>query len=161
MRGRCELLLFGPQRRFLCLQVGELRGYRRALLGRLLEAKAKAGTGEAVRALLGLQARTARVVHDDAETEIPVQDVIVDDEVVIRPGEKVPADAEVRSGASAVDESMVTGEAMLPLLRDLGVVADWKTITAGGGFLPPPHHRPVHLCRRHRQPRSRHRIPRP
>ena len=87
------------------------------LLGRLLEARAKAGTGEAIRALLGLQARTARVVRDGAETEIPVEDVAVDDEVVIRPGEKVPVDAEVLSGSSAVDESMVTGEPMLVTKR--------------------------------------------
>lgn len=82
------------------------------LLGRLLEARAKAGTGEAIRALLGLQARTARVVRDGSEAEIPVEEVAVGDEVVIRPGEKVPVDAEVLSGASAVDESMVTGEPM-------------------------------------------------
>ncbi|MET8326302.1 heavy metal translocating P-type ATPase [Streptomyces sp. NPDC005181] len=82
------------------------------LLGRLLEARAKAGTGEAIRALLGLQARTARVIRDGAETEIPVEDLAVGDEVVIRPGEKVPVDAEVLSGSSAVDESMVTGEPM-------------------------------------------------
>ncbi|TLS41216.1 heavy metal translocating P-type ATPase [Streptomyces montanus] len=82
------------------------------LLGRLLEARAKAGTGEAIRALLGLQARTARVVRDGTETEIPVEDVAVGDEVVIRPGEKIPVDAEVLSGSSAVDESMVTGEPM-------------------------------------------------
>jgi Cu+-exporting ATPase len=82
------------------------------LLGRLLEAKAKAGTGEAIRALLGLQARTARVLRDGTETEIPVEDVVVGDEVVIRPGEKIPVDAQVLSGSSAVDESMVTGEPM-------------------------------------------------
>ncbi|MFJ8943557.1 heavy metal translocating P-type ATPase [Streptomyces sp. NPDC102395] len=82
------------------------------LLGRLLEARAKAGTGEAIRALLGLQARTARVVRDGTEREIPVEDVVVGDELVIRPGEKIPVDAEVLSGSSSVDESMVTGEPM-------------------------------------------------
>ncbi|MFD0274240.1 heavy metal translocating P-type ATPase [Kitasatospora sp. NPDC127111] len=82
------------------------------LLGRLLEARAKAGTGEAIRALLGLQARTARVIRDGTEMELPIEDVVVGDEVVIRPGEKVPVDAEVVSGSSAVDESMVTGEPM-------------------------------------------------
>jgi len=82
------------------------------LLGRLLEARAKAGTGEAIRELLGLQARTARVVRDGTETEIPVEDVAVGDEVVIRPGEKIPVDAVVLSGSSAVDEAMVTGEPM-------------------------------------------------
>jgi P-type Cu+ transporter len=73
------------------------------LFGRLLEAKAKAGTGEAIRALLGLQARTARVVRNNVETEIPIEDVAVGDEIVIRPGEKVPVDATVVSGSSPVD----------------------------------------------------------
>src|SRR6266487_6096408 len=82
------------------------------LLGRLIETRAKAGTGQAIRELLGLQARTARVVRDGAEAEIPAGDVVVGDEVVIRPGEKIPVDAVVLSGSSAVDESMVTGEPM-------------------------------------------------
>jgi Cu+-exporting ATPase len=80
------------------------------LLGRLVEARAKAGTGEAIRALLGLQARTARVIRDGSEAEIPIEDVVVGDEIVIRPGEKIPVDSVVISGSSAVDESMVTGE---------------------------------------------------
>jgi Cu+-exporting ATPase len=80
------------------------------LLGRLLEAKAKAGTGEAIRALLGLQAHTARVIRGGSEVEIAVEDVVVGDELLIRPGEKVPVDAIVLSGQSPVDESMVTGE---------------------------------------------------
>ncbi len=88
------------------------------LLGRLLEARAKAGTGEAIRALLGLRARTARVFRDGTEREIPVDEVLVGDEVVIRPGEKIPVDAEVLSGSSAVDESMVTGEPMPVTKRD-------------------------------------------
>ncbi|OOK77630.1 E1-E2 ATPase family protein [Mycobacterium kansasii] len=61
------------------------------MLGRLLEARAKAGTGEAIRALLGLQARTARVLRDGAETEIPVDEVAVGDAIVIRPGDKIPS----------------------------------------------------------------------
>src|SRR5262249_18801506 len=80
------------------------------LLGRLIETRAKAGTGQAIRELLGRQARTARVVRDGTETEIPIEEVIVGDEIVIRPGEKVPVDAVIMSGSSAVDESMVTGE---------------------------------------------------
>ena len=79
------------------------------LLGRLIETRAKAGTGEAIRALLGLRARTARVVRSGAETQIPAGEVVVGDEVVIRPGEKIPVDAIVLSGSSAVDESTVTG----------------------------------------------------
>ncbi|MDO2385975.1 heavy metal translocating P-type ATPase [Mycobacterium avium subsp. hominissuis] len=82
------------------------------MLGRLLEARAKAGTGEAIRELLGLQARTARVLRDGAEAEVPVDEVVVGDEILVRPGEKIPVDAIVLSGQSAVDESMVTGESM-------------------------------------------------
>ncbi|MGV7756139.1 HAD-IC family P-type ATPase, partial [Mycobacterium kansasii] len=89
------------------------------MLGRLLEARAKAGTSEAIRALLGLQARTARVLRDGAETEIPVDEVVVGDEILIRPGEKIPVDATVLSGQSAVDESMVTGESM-PVTKHTG-----------------------------------------
>ena len=65
------------------------------VLGRLIETRAKAGTGQAIRELLGLQARTARVVRDGTETEIPVEQVVVGDELVIRPGEKIPVDAVV------------------------------------------------------------------
>jgi P-type Cu+ transporter len=82
------------------------------VLGRLIETRAKAGTGQAIRELLGLQARTARVVRGGAEAEIPVEEVVIGDEVVVRPGEKIPVDAVVLSGSSAVDESMVTGEPM-------------------------------------------------
>ncbi|WP_431951438.1 heavy metal translocating P-type ATPase [Actinacidiphila sp. bgisy167] len=103
------------------------------LLGRLLEARAKAGTGEAIRALLGLRARTARVVRDGAETEIPVEDVAVGDEVVIRPGEKIPVDAEVLSGASAVDESMVTGEPM-PVTKRTGDTVIGATVNGTGSL---------------------------
>ncbi|MET8747739.1 heavy metal translocating P-type ATPase [Streptomyces sp. NPDC004728] len=103
------------------------------LLGRLLEARAKAGTGEAIRALLGLQARTARVVRDGAETEIPVEDVTVGDEVVIRPGEKVPVDAVVLSGSSALDESMVTGEPM-PATKRAGDTVIGATVNGTGSL---------------------------
>ncbi|KUL21111.1 heavy metal translocating P-type ATPase [Streptomyces regalis] len=103
------------------------------LLGRLLEARAKAGTGEAIRALLGLQARTARVVRDGAETEIPVGEVVVDDEIVIRPGEKIPVDAEVLSGSSAVDESMVTGEPM-PVTKRAGDGVIGATVNTTGSL---------------------------
>ncbi|MGW7456302.1 heavy metal translocating P-type ATPase [Streptomyces sp. NPDC054797] len=103
------------------------------LLGRLLEARAKAGTGEAIRALLGLQARMARVIRDGAETEIPVEDVAVGDEVVIRPGEKVPVDSEVLSGSSAVDESMVTGEPM-PVTKRAGDTVIGATVNGTGSL---------------------------
>ncbi|MFM9632613.1 MULTISPECIES: heavy metal translocating P-type ATPase [Streptomyces] len=103
------------------------------LLGRLLEARAKAGTGEAIRALLGLQARTARVIRDGTETHLPVEDVAVGDEVVIRPGEKIPVDAEVRSGSSAVDESMVTGEPM-PVSKHPGDTVIGATVNGTGSL---------------------------
>jgi Cu+-exporting ATPase len=103
------------------------------LLGRLLEARAKAGTGEAIRALLGLQARVARVIRDGAEAEIPVQEVVVGDEVVIRPGEKIPVDAVVLTGSSAVDESMVTGESM-PVAKHPGDTVIGATINGTGSL---------------------------
>ena len=103
------------------------------LLGRLLEARATAGTGEAIRALLGLQARTARVVRDGTETEIPVEDVAAGDEVAIRPGEKIPVDAEVLSGFSAVDESMVTGEPM-PVTKRTGDTVIGATVNTTGSL---------------------------
>jgi Cu+-exporting ATPase len=101
------------------------------LFGRLLEAKAKAGTGEAIRALLGLQARTARVVRDGTETEIPVEDVIVGDEIVIRPGEKIAVDATALSGSSPVDESMITGEPIPVTKRDGDTVIGATINTTG------------------------------
>jgi Cu+-exporting ATPase len=103
------------------------------LLGRLIETKAKAGTGQAIRELLGLQARTARVVRDGTETEIPVEGVLVGDEVVIRPGEKIPVDAVVVSGSSAVDESMVTGEP-LPVTKRAGDTVIGATINTTGSL---------------------------
>ncbi|WP_406264085.1 heavy metal translocating P-type ATPase [Streptomyces sp. NBC_00191] len=103
------------------------------LLGRLLEARAKAGTGEAIRALLGLQARTARVIRDGSEAEVPVEDVVVGDEIVIRPGEKIPVDAVVLSGSSAVDESMVTGEPM-PATKRAGDTIIGATVNTTGSF---------------------------
>jgi Cu+-exporting ATPase len=103
------------------------------LAGRLIETRAKAGTGQAIRELLGLQARTARVVRDGAETEIPAEDVVVGDEVLIRPGEKIPVDAVVLSGSSAVDESMVTGEPM-PVTKRAGETVIGATINTTGSL---------------------------
>ncbi|WP_225804018.1 heavy metal translocating P-type ATPase [Streptomyces sp. NK15101] len=103
------------------------------LLGRLLEARAKAGTGEAIRSLIGLQARTARVVRNGAESEIPVEEVVVGDEILIRPGEKIPVDADVLSGSSAVDESMVTGEPM-PVTKRAGDGVIGATVNTTGSL---------------------------
>jgi Cu+-exporting ATPase len=79
-------------------------------LGKLLEARAKGQTGEAIRKLIGLKPKTARVVRDGAETDVPVEQVRVGDVVVVRPGERIPVDGVVLEGRSAVDESMLTGE---------------------------------------------------
>ncbi|MFH0241267.1 heavy metal translocating P-type ATPase [Streptomyces sp. HK10] len=103
------------------------------LLGRLLEARAKAGTGEAIRALLGLRARTARVVREGTEREVLVEDVVIGDEIVIRPGEKIPVDAEVVSGSSAVDESMITGEPM-PATKHAGDMVVGATVNGTGSL---------------------------
>jgi P-type Cu+ transporter len=103
------------------------------LLGRLIETRAKAGTGEAIRELLGLQARTARVIRDGTEAEIPVEHVVVGDEAIIRPGEKIPVDAVVLSGSSAVDESMVTGEP-IPVTKRAGDPVIGATINTTGSL---------------------------
>jgi Cu+-exporting ATPase len=103
------------------------------LLGRLIETRAKAGTGQAIRELLGLQARTAQVIRGGAEAEIPVEDVVVGDEMVIRPGKKIPVDAVVVSGSSAVDESMVTGEPM-PSPKRAGDTVIGATINTTGSL---------------------------
>ncbi len=101
------------------------------LLGRLFEARAKAGTGEAIRKLIGLQARTARVVRKGNESDIPVQDVTVGDVVIVRPGEKIPVDGEVVDGESSVDESMVTGEP-IPVTKRSGDTVIGATINRTG-----------------------------
>jgi P-type Cu+ transporter len=103
------------------------------VLGRLIETRAKAGTGQAIRELLGLQARTARVVRDGTETEVPVEQVAAGDELVIRPGEKIPVDAVVLSGSSAVDESMVTGEP-IPAVKGAGDTVIGATVNTTGSL---------------------------
>ena len=80
------------------------------LIGKVLEAKAKGRTSEAIKRLMGLQAKTARVVRDGKELDVPVEEVLVGDTVVVRPGEKIPVDGIVQEGSSTVDESMITGE---------------------------------------------------
>ena len=80
--------------------------------GKLLEARAKANTSQAIRALMSLQAKTARVLRDGAEVDVPADSVQVGEVVVVRPGEKIPVDGVVVFGRSAVDESMITGESL-------------------------------------------------
>lgn len=81
-------------------------------LGKYLEARAKGQTNEAIKKLMGLQARTAHVIRAGQELEVPVEQVQVGDEVVVRPGEKIPVDGMILSGMSSVDESMITGESL-------------------------------------------------
>jgi Cu+-exporting ATPase len=81
-------------------------------VGKFLEARAKGRTSEAIKKLMGLQAKTARVIRDGAEIEVPVEQVTVGDLVLVRPGEKIPVDGVVVEGRSSVDESMLTGESM-------------------------------------------------
>lgn len=103
------------------------------LLGRLIETRAKAGTGEAIRKLLGLQAKTARVVRDGAEVEVAISDVVPGDIVVVRPGEKIPVDGTILSGASTIDESMVTGES-IPVEKTVGETVIGATVNQTGSF---------------------------
>lgn len=103
------------------------------LLGRLLEAIAKGQTSEAIKRLMGLQARTARVIRNGEEADIPTEDVQIGDVVVVRPGEKVPVDGVVREGASAVDESMLTGES-LPVEKRPGDQVIGATLNKTGAF---------------------------
>jgi P-type Cu+ transporter len=103
------------------------------LVGRLLEARAKGHTGEAIRRLMGLQARTARVLRGGQELELPVEEVVPGDLVLVRPGEKIPVDGVVHEGASAVDESMLTGES-LPVEKSPGDEVFGGTINRTGAF---------------------------
>jgi P-type Cu+ transporter len=103
------------------------------LLGRLLEAMAKGRTSQAMKRLMGLRAKTARVVRSGTETDIPVDEVRIGDLVVVRPGEKIPVDGVVREGSSAVDESMLTGES-LPVDKKPGDPVIGATLNKTGAF---------------------------
>ena len=104
------------------------------LLGRLFEARAKGRTSEAIRRLAGLRSRTALVRRDGGEQEVAVETVLVGDEVVLRPGERIPVDGVVLSGASAVDESMLTGEP-LPVSRKPGDEVMGGTVNTTGSVV--------------------------
>ena len=103
------------------------------LLGRLLEARAKGRTSESIRKLMGLRPRTALVVRDGQQVELPIDQVVVDDQVVVRPGEKVAVDGAVIEGASSVDESMLTGESM-PVEKTAGDPVYAATVNGTGGL---------------------------
>jgi Cu+-exporting ATPase len=104
------------------------------LLGRWLEARAKKQTGAAIRALMGLQARTARVIRDGLERDVPIESVQVDDLVRVRPGEKVAVDGVVVEGRSGLDESMLTGES-LPVDKGPGDAVIGATLNTTGSFV--------------------------
>ena len=103
------------------------------LLGKLLEARARGRTSEAIKRLVGLQPRTARIVRDGIELEVPTRDVLRGDIVIVRPGERVPVDGEVIEGASTIDESMLTGESM-PVEKSVGATVFGATMNATGAF---------------------------
>jgi P-type Cu+ transporter len=103
------------------------------LLGQMLEARAKGQTNEAIRKLMGLQAKTARVVRDGEEVDIPIEEVLVGDVVIVRPGEKIPVDGVVSEGSSTVDESMITGES-LPVSKQSGDEVIGATLNKTGSF---------------------------
>ncbi|MCR4442593.1 MAG: heavy metal translocating P-type ATPase [Peptococcaceae bacterium] len=103
------------------------------LLGRLLEAVARGKTSEALKKLAGLQAKIARVVRHGTEIDVPVEEVLVGDLVVVRPGEKIPVDGTIREGFSAVDESMLTGESV-PVEKKAGDPVFGATINKHGTF---------------------------
>ncbi|MEH2407859.1 heavy metal translocating P-type ATPase [Nostoc sp.] len=103
------------------------------LLGRLLENRARGQTSEAIRKLIGLQARDARVIRDGKEIDVPIAEVRINDVILVRPGEKIPVDGEVITGASTVDEAMVTGES-LPVKKQPGDEVIGATINGTGAF---------------------------
>jgi Cu+-exporting ATPase len=103
------------------------------ILGRLLEAGAKGKTSQAIQRLMGLRPKTARVVREGAEIDIPIEAVLKEDLVVVRPGEKIPTDGVVVSGNSSVDESMLTGESM-PVAKEAGTEVFAATMNRTGSF---------------------------
>jgi P-type Cu+ transporter len=103
------------------------------LLGKYLETRAKSQTNGAIKRLMGMQPRTARVVRGGMELDVPIEDVTVGDVVVVRPGEKVPVDGVVRDGHSAVDESMITGEP-IPVTKQVGDEVIGATLNKTGSF---------------------------
>jgi Cu+-exporting ATPase len=103
------------------------------LVGKYLEARAKSQTGAAIKALMGLQAKTARVLRAGVEAEVPLSELRVGEIVVVRPGEKVPVDGVITSGQSSVDESMLTGESM-PVQKAIGDAVIGATLNRTGSF---------------------------
>jgi len=103
------------------------------LLGRFLEARARGQTSEAIKKLIGMQPKTALVIGDGGEREIPVEDVEVGDLILVRPGERLPVDGMVREGYSSIDESMISGES-IPVEKKVGDKVIGATINKTGSF---------------------------
>lgn len=103
------------------------------VLGKWLEVRAKGKTSEAIKKLMGLQAKTARVILDGKTIDIPIENVVHGDIILVRPGEKVPVDGKITKGSSSVDESMVTGES-LPVEKNIGDIVVGATINKTGSF---------------------------
>ncbi len=103
------------------------------LLGRLFEHRARGQTNVAIRKLIGLQARNARVIRDNRSMDVPIVEVRLNDIILVRPGEKIPVDGEVTEGTSTVDEAMVTGESM-PVKKQMGDEVIGATINGAGAF---------------------------
>jgi P-type Cu+ transporter len=103
------------------------------LLGRLLENRARSQTGEAIRKLIGLQAKTARLIRNGQEVDVPIEEVQIADVILVRPGEKIPVDGVVIEGTSNIDEGMVTGES-LPVKKQPGSEVIGATINKTGSF---------------------------
>ncbi|KNH39428.1 heavy metal translocating P-type ATPase [Bacillus toyonensis] len=101
------------------------------ILGKLFEAKAKGRSSEAIKKLMGLQAKTATVVRDGTEMKILIEEVVAGDIVYVKPGEKIPVDGEIVEGKSAIDESMLTGES-IPVDKTIGDVVIGSTINKNG-----------------------------
>ncbi len=104
------------------------------LLGRYFESRAKSQTSDAIRKLAGLQAKTARVVRDGNEIDIPIDKVEIGDSIRVRPGEKVPTDGQISEGDSSLDESMITGES-IPVEKTIGDTVVGATLNKSGTFL--------------------------
>jgi len=105
------------------------------LLGQVLELKARAATGSAIKALLGLAPKTARRLGDDqTEADVPLEEIVPGDRLRVRPGEKVPVDGVVLEGLSAVDEAMITGEPV-PVAKEPGEAVTGGTVNATGSFV--------------------------
>lgn len=103
------------------------------LTGRMLEAKAKSKTSQAIQRLIGLQPKTARVINENGEQDVDIENLKVGDIILVKPGEKIPVDGEIIDGTSSVNESMITGES-LPIDKKIGDIVIGATINQTGSF---------------------------